>query len=145
MKSAALVVAACLAAGVTNSCLADDLSAERQFTDTVISFALKGQYSNLVLTILGPNGLHARAGARDASPTIDLRRIGKFDDGIYKFNLTASTGEKVPDRSGLDDGRPGGPADSVLRSVSTSGQFIVKDGTIVKFDPAEREPSNRRK
>jgi hypothetical protein len=73
---------------------------------------------------------------------VDLKRLSAIDDGIYRYNLTASTDDKVPERSGLDNGR-GTRADAMLRSVSASGVFQVKDGTIVKFDPSAREPSRR--
>ncbi len=76
-------------------------------------------------------------------PTIDLRRFGGFDDGMYNYQLTASTDEKVPVRTSLDNGRDR-PTDSVLRSVSASGVFHVARGTIVKFDPSVPEETKRR-
>jgi hypothetical protein len=142
MKSAALGLVACLAAGFPGACLADDLKAEQRFGETQVSFDLKGTYSNLTLTVTGPNGLHAVASSKSGSPTIDLKRLSAIDDGIYKYNLTASTGDKVPERSGLDNGR-GTRADAMLKSVSASGLFQVKGGMIVKFDPSVREPSRR--
>ena len=76
---------------------------------------------------------------------IDLRKLGTIDDGEYLYQLTAATDDKVPDRSGLDNGRDGGPATSILKSVSTSGQFQVKGGAIVKIDPSVREETRRQK
>jgi hypothetical protein len=142
MKSAALGLVACLAAGFPGACLADDLKAEQRFSETQVSFDLKGAYSNLTLTVTGPNGLHAVASSKSGSPMVDLKRLSAIDDGIYRYNLTASTDEKVPERSGLDNGRRA-RADAMLKSVSASGLFQVKDGTIVKFDPSAREPSRR--
>jgi hypothetical protein len=75
---------------------------------------------------------------------IDLRKLGTIDDGDYLYQLTAATDDKVPDRSGLDNGRDGGPA-TILKSVSTSGQFQVKGGSIVKYDPSAREDVKRQK
>ena len=63
------------------------------------------------MTVTGPNGFHASASSKSDVPTIDLRRIGAFDDGTYRYHLTASTDEKVPVRSTLDDGRGGRQAD----------------------------------
>ena len=48
-------------------------------------------------------------------------------------------------RTALDNGRDGGPTTSIFKSVSTSGQFQVKGGTIVKYDPSAREETKRQK
>jgi hypothetical protein len=139
MKSKAFCLAACLAAGLSGACSAEDLKAQQKFTDTEIGFEIGGPYSNLTLTVSGPNGINASAHSRTGSPLIDLRKISNVDDGEYNYQLTASTDDKIPVRTGLDDGRDGGPTTSMFRSVSTSGNFQVKGGAIVKFDPSARE------
>jgi hypothetical protein len=48
-------------------------------------------------------------------------------------------------RTALDNGRDGGPTTSTLKGVSTSGQFQVKGGNIVKADPNAREEIKRQK
>jgi hypothetical protein len=140
MKSAILALAACLAAGFSGVCLADNLKAEQKFTDTQISFEVPPTSSNFTLTISGPNGIHASAASKSGAPSIDLRRIEPLDDGIYHYQLTASSDEKIPERSALNNGRGGPSTGSTLRNVSASGHFQVKGGTIVKFDPAAQEP-----
>ena len=144
MKPAAFGLAASLAVGVSSACWAQDLNAVQKFTDTQIGFETSGTYSNFTLTISGPNGINASAASKTGTPTIDLRRIGTFDDGIYNYHLTASTDEKVPVRTALDNGRAGGPTDAIFKSVSLSGVFQVKGGTIVKFDPAATEPKRQK-
>jgi hypothetical protein len=144
MKSKTFGLAACLAVGISGTCWAQDLKAPQKFTDTEIGFDITGPYSNLTLTITGPNGINANASSKSGSPSIDLRKLGSLDDGDYMYQLTAATDEKVPDRSGLDNGRDGGPAKSVLKSVSASGSFQVKGGTIVKYDPAVRETQRQK-
>jgi hypothetical protein len=144
MKLAAIGLAACFAAGISSTCWAQGLNAKQRFTDTEIGFEIAGRYSNLTLTISGPNGLHASAHHRTGSPLIDLRKVGGLDDGDYLYQLTAATDEKVLDRSGLDNGRDGS-ATTILKSVSTSGQFQVKGGEIVKYDPSAREETKRQK
>jgi hypothetical protein len=139
MKSKAFCLAACLAVGISGTCWAQDLKAQQKFTDTEIGFEIAGPYSNLTLTVTGPNGINARAHSRTGSPLIDLRKIGAVDDGEYNYQLTASTDDKIPVRTGLDNGRDGGATDSMFKSASTSGHFHVKGGTIVKFDPSARE------
>jgi hypothetical protein len=141
----AIALAACLAAGMSTACWADDLKATPKFTDTQIGFEPGGTYGNFTLTMTGPNGIHASVSSKTGAPSIDLVKLGARDDGIYNYQLTASTDEKVPVRTGLDNGRGGRPVDSVLRSVSLNGQFEVKGGTIVKFDPNARETPQRQK
>jgi hypothetical protein len=136
--------AAILAACASGTGLAQDLKAEREFTDTQIGFSSGSGYSNYTLTIAGPNGIHASASSKSAAPAIDLKRLDTVDDGIYHYQLTASTEEKIPLRSGLDNGREHNPP-VMLKGVSLSGNFEVKGGTIVKFDPAAREVSKRQK
>lgn len=143
MKSAALGLAACIATGMAGVCWAQDLKATQKFTDTQIGFDAGSGYSNYTLTVTGPNGIHSIVSSKTA-PSIDVKQIGA-EDGAYNYHLTASTEEKVPLRSKLDNGRPGGPDEAMLKSVSMSGRFDVKGGTIVKYDPAAKEPAVRRK
>jgi hypothetical protein len=145
MKSGALTLAAFLAVGIASVCEAQDLKATHRFSESQIGFDLGGSYGNYILTVTGPNGFHAIASSKTGTPAIDLRRFGTFDDGGYNYELTASTDEKVPTRSRLDDGRPGGPGESMLKGVSVSGRFDVKGGVIVKYDPAAREEQKRQK
>jgi hypothetical protein len=145
MKLSAFGLAACIAVGFSGTCYAQDLKAVQKFTDTEIGFVLDGRYSNLTLTISGPNGLHASATSRTGSPLIDLRKLGTIDDGEYIYQLVAATDEKLPVRTALDNGRDGGPTTSMLKSVSTNGQFQVRGGAIVKLDPSAREDARRQK
>ena len=145
MKSSALGLAACLAAGISSTCFAQDLKATQRLSETQIGFDLGGSYGNYTLTVTGPNGFHASASSKTGTPSIDLRRFGAFDDGIYNYQLTASTDEKVVVRTALDNGRGGSPTNTMLKSVAMSGQFEVKGGTIVKYDPNAREEVKRQK
>jgi len=144
MQTTALGLAACLAAGLTGPCWAQDLKATQRLSDTQLGFDLSGNYGNYTLSVTGPNGFHATASSKTGTPTIDLRRFGAYDDGTYTYQLTASTDEKVPVRTALNNGRDK-ELDSMLKGVSLSGVFHVKDRTIVKFDPAAREPVARQK
>lgn len=145
MKSKSFCLAAFFAVGISSTCSAQGLNATQKFTDAEVMFDISGPYSNLTLTISGPNGLHASAQNRTGSPVIDLRKLGTIDDGDYLYQLTAATDEKIPVRTALDNGRDGGPTTAMLKSVSTSGQFQVKGGAIVKVDPAVREETKRQK
>ena len=145
MKSKSFCLAAFFAVGISSTCWAQGLNATQKFTDSEVVFDITGPYSNLTLTISGPNGLHASAAAKTGSPSIDLRKLGTIDDGEYLYQLTAATDEKIPVRTALDNGRDGGPTTSIFKSVSTSGNFQVKGGNIVKNDPSAREETKRQK
>ena len=144
MTSKTFGLAAVLAASLSGAVAAQDLKAAQKFTDTEIGFDAGGGLSNFTLTVAGPNGIHASAASKSGAPSIDLKRLGTLDDGVYTYQLTASTEEKVPLRSGLDNGRDSKPT-SMLKGVSMSGHFEVKGGAIVKFDPAAREETKRQK
>ena len=77
MRFASLGLAACFAAGVSSTCLGQDLPAIEQFSDTTIAFKIDGQFGTLMLTVAGPNGYYASATARTASPIIELDRFGR--------------------------------------------------------------------
>ena len=109
MKSKAFCLAAFFAVGISSTCWAQGLNATQKFTDSEVVFDITGPYSNLTLTVSGPNGLHASAHHRTGSPVIDLRKLGTIDDGDYLYQLTAATDEKIPVRTALDNGRDGGP------------------------------------
>ena len=142
MKSAALGLAACLAVGIAGATWAQDLNVAEKNRDTLVGFEPAGKYSNYTLTVTGPNGFQASASSKSDAPSIDLRRFGTFDDGIYHYQLTASTDEKVLVRNALNNGRDGGS--TRLRSAAKSGQFQVKDRAIVQFDPTAREEMKRK-
>ncbi len=145
MRFTSLGLAACLAASVSSTCLGQDLKGTPRFGDTQVGFAPSATYTNFTLSVSGPNGFAASVSAEREVPTIDLRRFGGFDDGMYNFEVTASADEKLPVRTALDNGRDGGPTASVRKSVSASGVFHVAGGTITKFDPAAREPENAKR
>jgi hypothetical protein len=132
MKSAPFAIAAALALAFASAGLADDLKAEQKSGDTTIGFDLKGDYSNVTLSVVGPGGFHASAFSRSGAPSIDLRRHGAVEDGTYTYQLTAATGEKVKVRTRSDDGRASGMAREPYKGVAMSGTFQVKDGAIVK-------------
>jgi hypothetical protein len=144
-KPAAFGLATCLALGLSGASLADDLKAAEKFSESTVAFDLPGPYSNVTLTVAGPNRFHASASAKSGTPTIDLRRAGAPADGQYSYQLTAATEEKTQVRSALDNGRGPGAQAAPLKSVAASGTFHVQNGAIVKRDPDAREPQQKRK
>jgi hypothetical protein len=143
MRPTVIGLMASLAFGLPSGGLADDLTLQQRFTETGVGFDLKGDYSNVTLTISGPNGFHASAFAKSGTPSIDLRQADA-EDGAYTYQLTASTNEKVQARTQLDNGRDPRATVQPVKSVSTSGTFQVRSGAIVKPDPNVREPQQKR-
>jgi len=135
---------ACVALYLPHAGLAEDLSAEQRFTGSSVGFDLKGDYSNVTLTISGPNGFHASAFAKSGTPSIDLRQSGATQDGTYTYHLTAATNEKIQARTQLDNGRDPQATAQRVKGVSTSGTLHIKNGLIVKPDPDAREPQHKR-
>jgi hypothetical protein len=143
MKASAWGLVAALALALSSASLADDLKAEQKFGDTTIGFDLAGQYSNLTLTIAGPNDFHASAFSHSGAPTIDLSRFGPVEEGTYTYQLTAATPERMKSKTRLDDGREAHAARESQKGVAMSGAFRVKDGAIVKSAPKKTSNSKR--
>jgi hypothetical protein len=135
VKSIGLGLAAWLLLGLAHTGFAQELNAEPRFADTVVAFETKGAYSNLTLTVTGPDGFHARAVSRGGMPRLDLREFGTLEDGSYTWQLTGSTEETGTKRMQLDDGRAT-QGRAPLKSVTTSGTFMVREGAIMKRGPA---------
>jgi hypothetical protein len=133
MKAAAICLATSLAIGAAGTACANDLKAETKFRDTVVAFEVKEPYSNLTLTIAGPNKFHASASSRGGGLELDLRRSGPVEDGTYTYHLSGATNETVKHRTRHDNGRD--RASEARRSVSTSGSFVVQRGVIVPRGP----------
>jgi hypothetical protein len=135
MKPTALALAGLLAAAVPSICPADDIVTADRFSGTEVSFAIKDSLSNVTLTIAGPEDFAATAFAPSGVPSIDLARVGPMADGLYHYQLTAATQEKVRSVAKLDNGRDDRGRIESRKGVVSSGTFWVKDGVIVKPSP----------
>lgn len=145
MNLAEFSLAAVLAAGIVGPACAQDLKAAEKLAATQLGFEPSAAHGTYTLTIAGPNGAHAVITSRASAPSFDLRQLGPLQDGAYDYQLAATTDEKVTLRSRLDNGRPGGPDEAMIKAVSMSGRFDVKGGAIVKYDTSAREPVARQK
>jgi hypothetical protein len=134
MKPGLFCLAAGLAIGLPHASLADDLMAAVKASKTNLGFDLKGDYSNLTLSLSGPDDFSLSASAKRGAPSIDLARIGDLPDGAYSYELTAATAVAARSLSKLDDGRDPDPdvaPRETMQSVTMSGTFTVMDGAIV--------------
>jgi hypothetical protein len=146
MRSATVALAGTLALGLAGAAAAQDLKVTEQFKGTVVGFDLGGTFSNVTLSISGPNFFHTSRTSRTGPPEIDLKQFGTVDDGQYNYQLTASTEGRLQVRTPLDDGRSGGATTTgPFKTVSTSGVINVKDGVIVPRDPGAKEPQQKRR
>jgi len=142
MTTAAFGLAAALTVSLAGACMADDLVVIEQFKETTVGFELKGSYDNVTLTIAGPNGFSARAFSKSGAPSVDLRRVGSFEDGTYSYQLTGASQDKIKRVTDLDNGRAGRTAGEERKGVTASGTFNVRGGVIVKRT-ATAAPSRR--
>jgi hypothetical protein len=141
MKIAAFGLSVGLVAGIPATGLAnDDIIAGRQVAGTKFAFLLKDTYSNVTVTVSGPGDFFAQASAKSGAIALDLREFGALDDGIFNYQITAASSEKIKVNSTLDNGRDRQPTE-VLRSASTSGTFRVVRGTIVM--PTDAKPQRK--
>ncbi len=96
-----------------------------------VSFSLSGAYSRATLTITGPDGFFIRAYSKTGNPSIDLIQAKADVDGLYVYEITASSGETITIRNPQNNGRGGLDPRTTTRGISASGTFVVKDGLIV--------------
>jgi hypothetical protein len=139
MKPAGLGLAASILLGLSSIASANDLLATEAFSGTTIALQPQQNYSNLTLRVAGPQAFTASISVPNGAPALDLSRFGTVYDGNYSYHLTGTTGEVILS-SGNNDGRSAKTASPYkLRSVSKSGNFTVRGGTIVAGSAAPRK------
>jgi len=117
-----------------------DVMAIEKFEGTVLAFEfekLPKEAFGLALGVVGPKGYAAKVPSEGMTPRLDLRKYGELADGIYSYELSGSTGEKIalPKEAILNNGREQGPSKVSYAVFRLSGQFLVDRGRIVLFDP----------
>jgi hypothetical protein len=149
MNVAMLGLAAILAAGSAGACLADDLLANPKFTESTLGFDLKSRYSNFTFTVTGPAGFSAQEFSSSSPPSLDIRKFNDLPDGVYVYQLSAATDEKIRTYTPPDNnGRDGTPAGTVLKSASLTGSFLLTKGVITTREasqPRTARPTRERK
>lgn len=130
-KTAFLLCAACLSVFVNfKAFAADQLDEFKTIKGSEVRFSLPSDYFNLLLTISGPNGFHARSYSKAGSAAIDLIRAGATVDGFYTYELTAAsrqTTDAKKQRISLD----GSSKSARNVGTRTSGSFYAAGGLIV--------------
>jgi hypothetical protein len=145
MKIAMFGLAALIAAGAAGTCLADDLKAlqaDPKFTETTLGFDVKGRYANFTFTVTGPAGFSTQEFSGGSAPSLDIRKFGDLPDGVYIYQLSAATDEKVRTFTPPDNnGRDGSPPPTVLQGAALSGSFLLTKGVISTREASQpRQP-----
>jgi hypothetical protein len=126
MKFAAVFLSAGLVLGSAGSGLAQDL----RVLGNAVGIAIPGT-TNATLRVSGPNGFYMQTFSRSGSVALQLGAAGRLPDGLYHYEVTAATAQRVPNPNRLlNSGRMNEPA---MVNVGTSrfGTFNVKNGAIV--------------
>ena len=100
--------------------------------------APKGMH-NVTLRVTGPNGYNASTYSKKGVPSLDLAGHGKLNDGTYRYEITAASGETVDMDTGLDNGRGDNERKTIQKGISVSGGFEVAEGKIKSKKTDEKE------
>lgn len=139
-KVAIFSLAAGLAIITGTVALADsDLNKYLVLKGSHVGFTPSGGYSNTTLTVSGPNGFHTQTFSKNGAASIDLIRAGATADGIYTYEITVATAEKVTIANPQDNGRGG--KDPALQRVgaSATGSFRANGGIISLIESSATE------
>ena len=138
MTMRTLCLAACAVIGLSGACLADEKFAAEKFGGTSLGFLLKKSLSNVTLSVSGPDDFHASVFSKTGSVALDLRKFGPVEDGIYRYQITAATDQKLKVRTTFNNGRDAKERIAPHKSVAMGGMFRVRNGKIVKPAPATK-------
>ena len=86
--------------------------------------------SNASMTIAAPNGKIITVFAESGTPVYQLA-ADDTQDGVYRYELSAATDEKVEIVNKVDNGRGENSEDMVSKSFYTTGHFVVSRGVII--------------
>jgi len=86
--------------------------------------------SNATMTVAQPNGEIVSLFAAKGTPVFELKGR-EVVDGVYRFEITAATEERVKIVNKLNNGRGDAARDTVAKSYQLAGQFHVQRGVIV--------------
>jgi hypothetical protein len=114
---------------------------EEDFSGTRLSFSADSALSNFTLNVSGPDDYYGQIFSARVVPSFRLADHGSVPDGIYRYQITAATPERVrrasPRPDGADGREPGaGPG---FVGMSQSGSFRVVNGRILELDPTVEE------
>ncbi len=96
--------------------------------------------SNASMKVSAPNGKIITIFAESGTPVFQLEN-DEILDGIYRYELSAATDEKVEIVNEVDNGRGENQSNTVNKPFYSSGHFVVSRGVIVTPDEIKEEDS----
>lgn len=139
MRRQILSVVALIVFGISTSTAVFANEPVQRTNTTTLWFENWGALSNATLTIVGPEDTHTTVFTPSGSPKFSLIDIAPVTDGIYSYELTAATGEKVTIKNPIDNGRGKAAKKERLRPFQMNGSFIVSRGVITEKEEITEE------
>jgi len=136
-----LVVPVGGAVGQTQS-VAADVGLSARYAGSRIYFDADPTYSNITVSVSGPDGYHGQVYSERRAPSFRLADFGEVADGLYRFEITAATQVYATDQSSREPAGYNGRAPTAQRpreGVSFTGSFRVENGQVLVFDDADQE------
>ena len=124
------MIAALMAFGLAGPALAESPEPVQQNNSNAVWFENWQGLSNATWTIAQPDGEVVTLFAASGTPVFQLTG-GAVIDGIYRYELTAATEEKVEIKNKQNNGRGEAAADHTFKPFAMSGVFHVQRGVIV--------------
>lgn len=106
---------------------------------TTLWFESWGSLSNATLVVSGPDGFVTNIVAEKGPPRFYLRDAAPVVDGVYRYELTAATTEKIKLRNQPDNGRGESQKDEIAKPFQMGGSFVVSRGVITKQEEIVEE------
>ncbi|SNS79259.1 hypothetical protein [Antarctobacter heliothermus] len=94
--------------------------------------------TNAELDVVAPSGEMTTVFAASGTPVFELDRA-KATDGVYNYELTAATEERVKIVNPQNNGRGDAASDTAAKSFYLTGQFVVSRGVITTPDEMTEE------
>ena len=148
--STKLLLAACLFSISSQGITEDKKIASESFSNDTIAFNYKGNFSKATISIAGPNGFSIKSFKENGDPIVNLSNARQnnssndelssssnetlaLTDGLYKYEISAATGETLEISDTLNNGRGESAKTTMNVSETQSGHFRVENGSIVNY------------
>lgn len=130
MKKTALSLVLTIGLAATSLAASDQPNPVQQHNSNAVWFENWRGLSNSSMTISEPSGKITNIFAKTGTPVFRLEGT-EVSDGIYRYELTASTEDTVKIVNKIDNGRGDNSKDNMTGSFALTGHFVVSRGVIV--------------
>lgn len=94
--------------------------------------------SNASLTVSAPNGKIITVYAESGTPVFQLEGDAVLD-GVYRYELSAATDEKMEIVNEVDNGRGENQSNTIAKPFYANGHFVVSRGVIITPEDIQEE------